>query len=124
GEDGLAEAVERLARATGYAVLAEATSGVRGRLAGAVTTYDSLLRDARAAEALRPEAVLRIGRGLTSKALQAWLDGSGAYTVLLVEDGAICDPQHAASLAVEGDATLVCARLAAELEAQGAPAGP
>ena len=71
----LAQAVTRLAAATGYPVLADPLSGVR---CGAherdlvVDSYDAFLRDERAA-ALTPELVLRFGAPPTSKALNTFL---------------------------------------------------
>src|SRR5262249_17247527 len=56
--------------------------------------------------------------------LQAWLDGSGAHTSLLCEDGALVDSQHAAALALEGEAPSLCAALAHSLRAQGMRPGP
>jgi 2-succinyl-5-enolpyruvyl-6-hydroxy-3-cyclohexene-1-carboxylate synthase len=111
-DDGLTEAVSALAAATGYPVLAEAVSNVRAGFAGAVTSYDLLLRHEPLAAALKPEAVVRIGAGLTSKVLQAWLDGSGAWTVALSDRGALFDPAHATSLSIEGDAAASCRALA------------
>jgi len=55
--------------------------------------------------------VLRVGGGLTPKGPQAWLDRSGAYTVQLSDGGALMDPQHAASLVVQGDAVAACRAL-------------
>ena len=123
-EDGLAAAVAGLSAATGYAVLAEAASGVRGQLPAAVTSYDALLRDEKLAAALRPEAVVRIGGGLTSKVLQGFLDSAAAFTVLLSDQGALFDPAHAASAALIGDVAASCTALSLAVAQRGARPGP
>ena len=110
-QDDLPAAVGALAAKLGYAVLAEAASQVRYALPGCVSHYDSILRDERWARALRPDAVLRIGGGLTSKGLQAWL--AGAFTVVVSERDEVIDPDHDAALALLGDAPAVCRALAA-----------
>lgn len=111
-QDGLQAAVLRLGEIYGYPVLAEATSQVRYGASGPIALYDALLRHAPFARAHRPELVVRLGGGLTPKGPQAWLDGSGAYTVQLSDQGGLFDPQHAASMVIEGDAVKACARLA------------
>jgi 2-succinyl-5-enolpyruvyl-6-hydroxy-3-cyclohexene-1-carboxylate synthase len=103
-DDDLPDAVQALSRATGYPILAEAASQVRFRVPEAVAHYDAILKHRPSAEALRPEAVIRFGAGLTSKTLQQWLDASSAYTVLVSDDPALFDPAHSASLVLVGDA--------------------
>ena len=111
--DAFPEAVLELARASGYPVLAEATSQVRFRpQTSPIAHYEALLRHSGFASAHRPQLVLRFGGTLISKALQTWLDGSGADTVLFSEDGLLADPNHAANLVVEGDAVAGCIALA------------
>ena len=59
-----------------WPVLADAISGARLQVtnrATVVAAYDAILRDERAAEALRPEAVVIFGDVPTSKVLRAWL---------------------------------------------------
>src|SRR5205823_6405459 len=79
---------------------------------GTVVHYDAILKHRPSAEALRPEAVIRFGAGLTSKTLQQWLDASGAYTVLVSDDPAVFDPAHSASLVLAGDAVATSFALA------------
>jgi 2-succinyl-5-enolpyruvyl-6-hydroxy-3-cyclohexene-1-carboxylate synthase len=112
----LPAAVGALAEKLGYQVLAEATSQVRYALPGCIAHYDSILRDERWARALRPDAVLRIGSGLTSKVLQASL--AGAFTVVLGERDEVIDPDHDAALALLGDPAAICRALAAALPAR------
>ncbi|AKF81871.1 2-succinyl-5-enolpyruvyl-6-hydroxy-3-cyclohexene-1-carboxylate synthase [Myxococcus fulvus 124B02] len=111
--DGFAEAISALSQATGYPVLAEATS--QARYGGGPLTlshYDAMLRHAPFARAHRPELVLRFGGGLTPKVPQQWLDGSGADIVLFSDGGALFDPAHRAATVVEGSAVAACAALA------------
>ena len=117
----LPAAVGALADKLGYAVLAEVASQVRYALPGCSAHYDSILRDERWARALRPDAVVRIGGGLTSKVLQAWL--AGAFTVVLSERDEVVDPDHQAALALPGDAASVCRALAAAMQTAAAQPG-
>ena len=120
-QDELPTAVGALAQKLGYAVLAEAASQVRYALPGCGSHYDSILRDERWARALRPDAVVRIGGGLTSKVLQAWL--AGAFTVVIAEGDDLVDPAHDAALALVGDSAATCRALADAIHAGPAPAG-
>jgi 2-succinyl-5-enolpyruvyl-6-hydroxy-3-cyclohexene-1-carboxylate synthase len=115
-QDGLAEAVLLLGRATGYPVLAEATSNVRfGHGADVIATYEALLQHDGFKKRSVPELVLRFGGGITSKRLQAWMDGA-EDAVLFSDDGAHFDPSHSASAIVEGDPVRACAVLAQRSE--------
>ena len=116
--DDLPTAVQALSESLGYPVLAEAASQVRFRLPEAVVHYDALVKHPPVAAAARPDAVVRIGGGLTSKALQQWLDASGAWTLCLSEDGAIFDPGHSASMVICGDPVRACRALAAKTQAR------
>ena len=116
--DDLPAAVQALSESLGYPVLAEAASQVRFRLPEAVVHYDALVKHPPVAAAARPDAVVRIGGGLTSKALQQWLDASGAWTLCLSEDGAIFDPGHSASMVICGDPVRACGALAAKTQAR------
>ena len=72
----VAAGAARLARAVGWPLLAEPTSGVRcGRhdRTHVIAHYDALLRAPRWAAAHRPDTVLRVGDTPTSKPLRAWL---------------------------------------------------
>jgi 2-succinyl-5-enolpyruvyl-6-hydroxy-3-cyclohexene-1-carboxylate synthase len=74
--DETAEAVARLAAATGYPLLADPLSGARyGPSHGAVVVaaYDLFLRNAEVRERLTPELIVRVGASPTSAALQKCL---------------------------------------------------
>jgi 2-succinyl-5-enolpyruvyl-6-hydroxy-3-cyclohexene-1-carboxylate synthase len=110
--DGFAEAIAALAEATGYPVLAEATSQARyGGGPFTVSLYDAMLRHEAFARAHRPQLVLRFGGGLTAKGPQAWLDQSGAEVVLFSDEGGLFDPLHRAAHVVEGSAVAACEAL-------------
>ena len=120
--DDLAAAAQVLSRALGYPILAESTANLRG--AGpVVTTADTLLRHAPFARAATPQALVRLGGGLSSKVTQQWLEASGAFTVQLAGEGPLHDPAHEASLIVFGNAALACTGLAARL-LSGVTPGP
>jgi len=98
----LAQATVRLARAAGWPILPDALSnlrrGVHAKEAPLVASCDALLRSERVAEALAPDAVLRLGDAPTSKATRAWLARhAGAWQGILDPDGAWHDPDFAAA---------------------------
>jgi 2-succinyl-5-enolpyruvyl-6-hydroxy-3-cyclohexene-1-carboxylate synthase len=122
-DDGFGAAVRRLGERLGFPVLAEAASQARFAPGpDVVAHYDAILQHPPFTERHRPDVVLRFGGGLTSKRLQQWLDGSGAEIVLFSDGGALFDPGHAASLAVEGDARAAIEALLARSSAAPARA--
>ncbi|MFP2903307.1 2-succinyl-5-enolpyruvyl-6-hydroxy-3-cyclohexene-1-carboxylate synthase, partial [Corallococcus sp. 4LFB] len=119
-DDGFADAIAALSLATGYPVLAEATSQARyGGGPLTVSLYDALLRHEPFTRTHAPEVVLRFGGGLTPKSPQQWLDGSGADITVFSDEGALYDPAHRAARVVEGSAVLACRALT-----QGLSRGP
>ena len=119
----LAAAVQRLANALGWPVLADPASGLR---AGSIdedaliTGADVLLRYAATAAALRPELVVRIGAPPTSKALNQWLAMHSAAEVWLADPaGGYRDPQHRATSRLRMSARRFC-----ELAARSAATPP
>jgi len=112
--DRLDGAVRALAASHGYPVLAEATSNVRWAPGqAAVAHLDLLLRNEGWALSARPDLVVRLGGGLSSRRVSEWLDASGAEVVLVSEGPEPVDPQHRAALVLEGDAVAICEALAA-----------
>lgn len=99
-------AVDRFAAAAGWPVLADPISGLR-QGAGAVSTYEALLRTPGFADRHRPDVVLRFGAPPTSKLLNAWL-GADVQQVLVDPDDAWLDPARSASerIAVDDSALL------------------
>jgi 2-succinyl-5-enolpyruvyl-6-hydroxy-3-cyclohexene-1-carboxylate synthase len=121
GEDA-AGAVLRLAASYGYPVVADGTSNLRWHPGSPVVGHaDVLLRSEALRTRLRPELVLRLGGGLTSKRLGQWLDASGAETVLLAEDDNPVDAAHRASLLLSGDLASTCAALTSSTAPRRAP---
>ena len=112
--DRLGTAVRALAASHGYPVLAEAASNVRWAPGQpAVAHLDLLLRNEGWALSARPDLIVRIGGGLSSRRVSEWLDASGAEVVLVSEGPEPVDPQHRAALVLEGDAVAVCESLTA-----------
>ena len=112
--DRLGTAVRALAASHGYPVLAEAASNVRWAPGQpAVAHLDLLLRNEGWALSARPDLVVRVGGGLSSRRVTEWLDGSGAEVVLVSEGTEPVDPQHRAALVLEGDAVSICEALTA-----------
>ncbi len=101
-----ARAVGQLARMLGWPVLADALSPVRHHATEGVCVvahYDALLRDARHAEALRPEAVLCLGGWPTSKVLRAWLERSGVEVMLVAATPLNRDGLHLRTVQIGAD---------------------
>ena len=110
--DRLGTAVRALAASHGYPVLAEAASNVRWAPGlPAVAHLDLLLRNEGWALSARPDLLVRLGGGLSSRRVSEWLDASGAEVVLVSEGPEPVDPQHRAALVLEGDAVAICEAL-------------
>jgi 2-succinyl-5-enolpyruvyl-6-hydroxy-3-cyclohexene-1-carboxylate synthase len=109
GADVDAGALERLAAARRWPVLADPISGLR-RGPHAVSSYEALLRAGFPAVG-RPAVVLRFGAPLTSKVTTAWLDDPDVAHVVVDPAGAWLDPQRDAHDVVACDATLLARTL-------------
>jgi len=75
--EAYAASVGEIARKLGWPVLADGMSPARHHsslVPHMVTAYDAILRDAAAADRLRPDAVLCLDDWPTSKVLRAWLE--------------------------------------------------
>ncbi|HWS45489.1 MAG TPA: thiamine pyrophosphate-dependent enzyme, partial [Acidimicrobiia bacterium] len=122
GGGAQASTIARVAAATGWPVLADPISNLRTG-AHAISTYEALLRSGGFARSHVPDLVVRVGAPLTSKVAQAWLDGSGAPTVVVDPQDAWLDPTGTASerIVAGADATLgVIADARTEPDADGA----
>lgn len=86
-DDGFGEWVHALSKDTGFPVLAEAASNARFGFPDAISFSDTLLRNPKFAESMRPDVVLRFGGGLTPKVPQQWLDAAGAKQFHFIDDG-------------------------------------
>jgi 2-succinyl-5-enolpyruvyl-6-hydroxy-3-cyclohexene-1-carboxylate synthase len=110
GSDASAVAVDRVATAVGWPVLADPISGLR-QGPYAVSTYEALLRSSGFAERHRPDLVLRLGAAPTSKPLTTWL-GPDLPQLLVDPDGAWLDPRRGIAERVAVDADPLLAALA------------
>lgn len=102
---GYVRAVARLARASGWPVLADALSPVRdaaGPGFAPVAAYDLLVRSAKLAGALRPERVLVLGEWPTSKRLRAWLAEHDVEAVFVGDEVGDADALHVRSRRLRG----------------------
>jgi 2-succinyl-5-enolpyruvyl-6-hydroxy-3-cyclohexene-1-carboxylate synthase len=115
-------ALDAFAEASGWPVLADPLSGAR-RGPHAVSTYDGLLRAPRFAAAHRPQLVVRVGGGPTSKALAGWLDES-VPQVLVDPAGGWLDPGRTAGLRLVADPSSLLAAAAAALRERPRPGQP
>lgn len=104
-----AAAVQRLAAALGWPVLADGPSGCR--VGAAISAFDSLLRHEPFATAHRPEVVLRLGGLLSSKALNTWLASCGALQVAVDPFGAPSDPDRVVTRSWPADVETFCEQL-------------
>jgi 2-succinyl-5-enolpyruvyl-6-hydroxy-3-cyclohexene-1-carboxylate synthase len=89
--------IGEMAARLGWPVLADGLAPVRSYAAcvpNLVTTYDTILRNAAAAERLSPDVVICINGWPTSKVLRAWLDTAGAPTWLISDRGDNRDALH------------------------------
>ncbi|MGM0578867.1 MAG: 2-succinyl-5-enolpyruvyl-6-hydroxy-3-cyclohexene-1-carboxylic-acid synthase [Myxococcota bacterium] len=121
-EEALADGVAALARALGWPVLAEPSSGVRERIAPDVTlvsTADALLRAEAFADAVVPGHILRFGALPTSKPVFRWLARHGLDRTTLVDPaGEWRDPDHVASRLLVAEPSALARDLAERVAAQ------
>ena len=107
GGRAFAEAVAAISEKLGWPVLADVLNPLRGQggaLPRLVSHYDTFLRSADQASALRPDAVLQIGPLPTSKCLRGWLKDIGAVHFLLNERPVNTDPLHRVAVPLLGTA--------------------
>jgi len=103
--------VRSLSEATGWPVLADPRSGCRTAGPGVVAAFDAILRHGPSADALRPDAVLRLGAPPASKVLGQWIAGSGAVEVAVDEHGRWFDATHQAAHVLHADPSAACQAL-------------
>jgi 2-succinyl-5-enolpyruvyl-6-hydroxy-3-cyclohexene-1-carboxylate synthase len=104
-------AVHRLAAALGWPVLAEPRSPAWIPATTGVIHLDAVLRSSRAADGLRPEAILRVGAPGASRVVNEWLAASGADEVVVGAPG-WSDPAATAATVVDGPPAAVLSALA------------
>jgi 2-succinyl-5-enolpyruvyl-6-hydroxy-3-cyclohexene-1-carboxylate synthase len=101
---GYATSVELLARRTGWPVLADSLSPLRGYPAPGqpfVVNYDVLARNARWWRKMKPEFVLVLGGWPISKPLRTWLAGLDVPCWLVSESPRNADALHVRTRAVQ-----------------------
>ncbi len=98
------------ARAAGWPVLAEPSSGLRAG-ENAVSTYDALLRSDTFVRAHRPDFVVRLGKVGISRSLDAYL-GPNVTQALIDRDGEWLDHGHVVERIVTCDPALLCGQAA------------
>jgi len=107
-------AVQRLATATGWPILADPRSGCRG-LPSSVAAFDAVLRHDDLADALRPDVIIHLGEPPASKVLAQWTAAAGGVQVRVDPSVRTIDPSHAITHRVVADIGACCTRLAAEV---------
>jgi len=103
--DESAAALRELSQLTGWPILSDGAGTLRGDLAGdasLVSGYDLILRDAKAARALRPQAAVFVGPLPTSKVLRAWLKDGDITALQLGRVGENTDPTHSRWCRLDG----------------------
>lgn len=100
-------AVLAFAESVGWPVLADPRSGCRMPHQAVVAHADAILRHQPTAEALRPEAVLRVGAPPASKVLAQWLADCGAPQVAVDAHGRWFDAGRTADHLLAADPTAV-----------------
>ena len=106
-------AVEALAVATGWPVLADPRSGCRGT-AHAVSAFDGVLRHEGFARDHRPDVVLHLGEPPASKVAAQWLASLEAVQVRVSPRVGVIDPAHRVSHRITAVVSSVCHALAAQ----------
>ena len=115
GEQGLlGEAVSHLAGVTGFPVIVEATSRLRGIVDERVVVdaADAVVRAEAFASNHQPDVVIRIGRAPLTRAMGEWFEASGAAQVVIGSDLPWPDPGAGATEVIRGAAGPVCMSLA------------
>ncbi len=120
--DESAAALRELSQLTGWPILADGAGTLRGDLAGdasLVSGYDLILRDAKAAKALRPQAAVFVGPLPTSKVLRAWLKEGDITVIQLGRAGENTDPTHSRWSRLDGQLVPSGDKVAAKASAYG-----
>jgi 2-succinyl-5-enolpyruvyl-6-hydroxy-3-cyclohexene-1-carboxylate synthase len=124
------DALVRLARATGFAVLAEAASQQRFAALGADPIliwdgFEPLLRSARFRRSFRPDCVLHLGAPLLSSGWERWISEAPDTRRHAVDASEWPDAENGLTSLLIADPTLAAQDLASELEASApSPAAP
>jgi 2-succinyl-5-enolpyruvyl-6-hydroxy-3-cyclohexene-1-carboxylate synthase len=107
-------AVQALADAAGWPVLADPLSGCQ-MIGAAVVRFDAVLRHVGFAASHRPDVVLQLGMPPASKVLSQWLAASEAAHVAVSAVGLTSDPNLVGARQLHAPIGMVCAQLAAKV---------
>lgn len=99
---GRGEAVDEIARALGWPVIAAPQAPVWAIPSAAIAAVDPLLRTPFAAE-VEPELVVHLGGPLASRVVGEWLAATDAPEIVIAGDGRWIDPHGTASVVVATD---------------------
>jgi 2-succinyl-5-enolpyruvyl-6-hydroxy-3-cyclohexene-1-carboxylate synthase len=122
---GDADALEHVAGALGWPVLADPRAPSRRPSPVVVAHPDAFLRDPEVADALRPEVVLRLGESPASRVVGEWVAASRAEEIVVAGPGRWLDPHATARTVLAQDPHLVLDAWRAQLDESGGvrPAG-
>ncbi|MFM7262832.1 MAG: 2-succinyl-5-enolpyruvyl-6-hydroxy-3-cyclohexene-1-carboxylic-acid synthase [Acidimicrobiales bacterium] len=109
---GSTHEVLSFAEATGWPVLADATSGLRECHPNVVVAFDPVLRVPQFADRNMPEVIVRVGDPPASKVLAQWTARTGARVVQVSWHDRFVDPDHLVAETVIGPVDKVMALLA------------
>ncbi len=120
-----AEAITRLSAVSGFPLLADPLSQLRGEagFGWVIDVYDAIVRS-ESGRTLEPDLILRFGAALTSKATQEWLAAccrKGAAHLVALGDHEWPDPTTAPADAIEAPPDAIAALLAETRAASSAP---
>ena len=121
-EPALAEAATELAALIGYPLLADPLSPLRcgtHRRDVVVDAYDAFLRDERAASALKPDLIIRLGAMPVSKPLLQYINRHRTSRLIVVDEGGWRDQTLLASDMVFAAAGELCRSLTKLLAERG-----
>src|SRR5690606_33889667 len=118
-EPGFARAMADLAERAGWPVLADPLSQLRSGDFGEehlIEAYDAFLRDARTADALKPDVIVRFGAMPVSKPFLQYLNRHRDSRYVVVDTGGWREPALQADELVFADPVLFCRLLADGLD--------
>jgi 2-succinyl-5-enolpyruvyl-6-hydroxy-3-cyclohexene-1-carboxylate synthase len=124
-DPALREPLARLARVSGFPILADPTSQLRRGphdRSHVVAAYDLLLREERFAARVAPDLILRFGEMPTSKPLRAWVQANGADQIVIDPYGGWNEPTNQAAAILRADPVELASGWAGRLEGQERPA--
>lgn len=120
-DDELAQSIAAFAIASGWPILADPASGLRGHSsvtkAPLVCVGDGILRSPGFAASMTPEVVIRLGETPVSKAQRSWIEAAEPREVWWLDGGGSWgEPSHRATRVQQGGAASLLAAAAASLE--------